>query len=1786
MARIQRCLLPILLALTQCLAYIHSPETFSDNSSISFPLNHTNSLFRRASEDYTCSADRPCSNKACCGESNVCGYGPTYCGDGCQSHCDAKAECGQYAEVPGTTCPLNVCCSEFGFCGTTADFCGNNCQSNCGSPERPNGGGDVRDRIIGYYESWASSKEPCGAMTPEQIPVDGLTHVNFAFAYIDPHTGDIVPMDNAGDGDEMFSRVTDIKLRKPGIKVWVSIGGWTFNDAGDYQSIFGDIAASTVQSREFAGKLIAFCGKYGFDGVDIDWEYPGADDRGGKKEDKDNFPKMLSIIKSSFGRSPRPLGISITLPTSYWYLRWFDLPELAKSVDWFNLMSYDLHGVWDRGTPIGSYIWPHTNLTEVDEALDLFWRNDISPSIINLGLGFYGRTFKLETPLCSKPGCKFGGPAGRGLCTQEAGILSYREIREIIKEVSIYGGVTYDEEAAVNYFTYGRNQGNSWVSFDDKRSFQAKIDFANKRGLAGLFIWAIDQDDDNLDALRAVTGKDLEMSPALSDVEDRFDISKCYITECGGKCESDETTMVHTNLDESNKGCSGSKHDQRVFCCPALTAPDPKTCNWRGSGPFCRDGHCKEDTEVTMLIDDYGGASGCYFGGRKSWCCPTTVGQEQIKQCKFDVTGKCSDASRPQNLTTVTFGIPAGGGAGGPGVIIKKVEPLCCPEKPEFENCAWHGKDGACDGNRCPVGQVMVASTSASHGGPGDGKNGCSLGRKAVFCCDPPADGSEFLPVALENLFPDADTFDDSWTPIFDEAIGYSPYQKPHHDPVKQDPNEESFAWIVIVGDEEDVQTFDKRDGSHLELYNCPNPDGDDYSVQRLNAVCMNHGESSNCEDITKGGVKGTIVRLPDGCGPDKYVRAVSFKETDNTTSMPQELRKRSTGEPHGKVYEFRYDYNFKNLRRAAGTVHFRADVSNHPGYWDEIVAADNDSPVKKRNQHNWREMDKRWVKENEPDSWRKRFLQLLTRKDVGTLKEYSFKQNLYRTTRVCSDNLAAWLTMDAEGDLTTTMDFGQTIVGTLNNFQFAQAFAFMRQSDFKVHITAGLSAEARARMQTPLTSLDGSSLSTFGSNYNIKGILKINPYLDVRAQIQAEAIVSLQGVVDVTVATPMFHYMFPEELETVPTTPISGWNILTRHSNLNSPGKLSVDVGGAVTISVVPVLGITTEIDYGKRSSITKVEAAFRGDVKFKMSATVGTDCKGFRIGVDAGFAGKLNVSGAAVFPKWLDGSYDLVNKYGTVLDDVCIPYGGGISPGKRGIEMASSTGLELDMDSSSTPHFVSTELQRRAFLADEGAGSVFPDPNGENIYCPRSNGGQGKCRGRHTFVDELENPDDYALRKRGVLVKRDGNKYFCGTDGVPGLNGPKEMKLILPTHMGTTPWLHTWPKVPTFAPKNPDSCDFEFGQIDTPTPDEVTRVEGTNQASLQVEHILETQTFKHFGNHLAEKFSNCDRFRQNPTRKLYDDPRGKVDDNGDPVQISWCEYWAIWWDKMDAKSAEKANTLLGSVLPGAKNWGWSELVLVDFYVNQLKAQAFSPGTAFSDQGNLKDWQKDPPDDSEMPDPISYPDGATEEEKIEIEKEWKKEEKKRPHHWGDILDFVREIIMLYKYMSEPSIQQRLVRSACRYAHRLDWINKTYINQKIRHLQVRGKDYVTMDYNLDLNKPLSDFWWEWLVDTHFQDAENKAKNVITEWTLKVWKENRDPDLFPDRSQLPDGHSFGNNREIIDRAQETYDEVNSMSTWNIGWINSADCDGTYQDPPNVDDWYDTWPAAFQKPIGSD
>jgi chitinase len=107
--------------------------------------------------------------------------------------------------------------------------------------------------------------------------------------------------------------------------------------------------------------------------------------------------------------------VSCTTPSSYYYLQNFDLFTMMAYVDFTNLMSYDLHGTWDGPKDqIGSIILAHTNLTEIEEALDLFWRVGVDPSKINLGVGFYGRSFQLSDSSCWQPGCPFKGGASAG----------------------------------------------------------------------------------------------------------------------------------------------------------------------------------------------------------------------------------------------------------------------------------------------------------------------------------------------------------------------------------------------------------------------------------------------------------------------------------------------------------------------------------------------------------------------------------------------------------------------------------------------------------------------------------------------------------------------------------------------------------------------------------------------------------------------------------------------------------------------------------------------------------------------------------------------------------------------------------------------------------------------------------------------------------------------------------------------------------------------------------------------------------------------------------------------------------------------------------------------------------------------------------------------------------------------------------------------------------------------------------------------------------------------------
>ncbi|KAL4746948.1 glycoside hydrolase superfamily [Aspergillus terricola var. indicus] len=427
-----------------------------------------------------CSALNPCAT-GCCSKSGYCGVGDEYCGvdycspESCVSGCENKAYCdpggyGDYAEH--SKCPLNVCCSKYGYCGITEEFCGN---KKVKRPSAEFNGYTPLNKIVGYYEGWSRNRK-CHTFFPEQITLGIYTHLNYAFATIDPETFEV-----------KLASSTEADL-DPDLKVFIAIGGWAYNDPGPTRTTFSDLAASHDAQKRFFKSLISFLSTYNLDGVDIDWEYPGPDDiveRGGREEDFKNFPVFLQRLKQALKSAGGRDGLTITLPASYWFLQYFDIVKLEKYVDFFNMMTYDLHGAWDRGNKwVGPYLNAHTNLTEIQDAMDLIWRNKIPSKKVILGTGFYGRAITATSESCMEPGCTYESAANKGPCSNENGILLNSEIVDIINEKGLKPKLY--KEAGVKVVHWD----NQWVAYDDEETLELKAQFALGQALGGVMVWA------------------------------------------------------------------------------------------------------------------------------------------------------------------------------------------------------------------------------------------------------------------------------------------------------------------------------------------------------------------------------------------------------------------------------------------------------------------------------------------------------------------------------------------------------------------------------------------------------------------------------------------------------------------------------------------------------------------------------------------------------------------------------------------------------------------------------------------------------------------------------------------------------------------------------------------------------------------------------------------------------------------------------------------------------------------------------------------------------------------------------------------------------------------------------------------------------------------------------------------------------------------------------------------------------------------------------------------------
>lgn len=136
------------------------------------------------------------------------------------------------------------------------------------------------------------------------------------------------------------------------------------------------------------------------------------------------------------------------------------------------------------------------------------------------------------------------------------------------------------------------------------------------------------------------------------------------------------------------------------------------------------------------------------------------------------------------------------------------------------------------------------------------------------------------------------------------------------------------------------VTSLSARDESHIQFLDCePTEKRDAKSVYTIRYICMDNSPQSNCDAVHEGGAKGTIVKLPEGCGFATYGVVKDIRLSANIT-VDHGLRKRAPS-PNPMVYEMDVVYDYSLVKRDSGTVYVRIDYGDTVGYWNDIVLAD-----------------------------------------------------------------------------------------------------------------------------------------------------------------------------------------------------------------------------------------------------------------------------------------------------------------------------------------------------------------------------------------------------------------------------------------------------------------------------------------------------------------------------------------------------------------------------------------------------------------------------------------------------------------------------------------------------------------------------------------------------------------------------------------------------------------------------------------------------------------------------
>lgn len=270
------------------------------------------------------------------------------------------------------------------------------------------------------------------------------------------------------------------------------------------------MASSPSGRQQFISSAIQYSHNYGFDGIDIDWEYPGDPQRGGNVGDFQNFLSLLEEFRNAINKpenwkNGNKLLLTIAaraIPPSGEGVPDRYLERCASYLDWMNLMTYDFHGAWESITGVNAPLLKDSTSGgsfSIQASVTAHLSANVPKEKIVLGVPTYGRTFTVTSSLTpddngfGKSAVGNGAPPGHS--TKTPGFLAYYEILKRQSSSELPLTPHWDNTTSTPY-AYNSTTGE-WVTYDDPTSIAYKVQYMVGQGLAGVMVWALGQDDFN-----------------------------------------------------------------------------------------------------------------------------------------------------------------------------------------------------------------------------------------------------------------------------------------------------------------------------------------------------------------------------------------------------------------------------------------------------------------------------------------------------------------------------------------------------------------------------------------------------------------------------------------------------------------------------------------------------------------------------------------------------------------------------------------------------------------------------------------------------------------------------------------------------------------------------------------------------------------------------------------------------------------------------------------------------------------------------------------------------------------------------------------------------------------------------------------------------------------------------------------------------------------------------------------------------------------------------------------